>query len=350
MTSEAFIGEQITDVEHSQSPARTAIAYPNMALVKYWGKRDEELVLPVTSSLSMTLDIFPTTTTVTIDSRARTDTIELNGQPATEQARQRVERFLDIVRALAGHGDRAIVRTTNSGPTGAGLASSASGFAALAVAATSAFGLRLDPKAHSRLARRGSGSASRSIFGGFSVWHAGLGDGTAGDLSSFAEPVDSAALDPTLVVAVVDNQAKAVSSREAMRRTASSSPFYPPWATASRQDLCDIRAAIAAGDLTATGQIAERNALAMHAAMLAARPPLRYLSPHSLSVLDRVLALREDGITAYATIDAGPNVAVLCPHADAALVAQSLGELGDFVSTYVAHPGPGAVLLPGGDR
>lgn len=323
-----------------------AVAYPNIALVKYWGKRDETLFLPVTGSLSMTLDIFPTTTAVRlVDGPA--DTVELNDTAATGTALSRVENFLDLVRALAGRSERAAVVTRNAGPTGAGLASSASGFAALATAAAAAYGLDLDGRALSRLARRGSGSASRSIFGGFAVWHAGEGDGEAGDLSSFAEPIGGDELDPALVVAVVAAGAKSVSSRVAMRRTTETSPFYRPWAESSVLDLAEMRTAVANGDLAAIGEIAERNALGMHATMLTARPGIRYLSPHSLAVLDAVQALRADGIVAYATIDAGPNVKVLCARADAPTVAATIEALGDFVATTTAHIGPGARLIGG---
>ncbi|WP_181699109.1 diphosphomevalonate decarboxylase [Nocardia sp. GTS18] len=322
----------------------TALAYPNIALVKYWGKRDETMFLPVTSSLSMTLDIFATTTTVRVTD-GPVDEIEFNGTAATGSAHTRIERFLDLVRVKAGRTERATVVTVNDGPTGAGLASSASGFAALATAAATAYGLDLDGRALSRLARRGSGSASRSIFGGFVVWHAGEGDGEAGDLSSYAEPIGGDELDPALVVAVVNQTAKTVSSRDAMRATTQTSPFYRPWAESSMLDFEEMRRAVARGDLAAIGEIAERNALGMHATMLTARPGIRYLSPHSLAVLDAVQALRADGVLAYATIDAGPNVKVLCTRADAARVAATVESLGDFVSTRTAHIGPGATLL-----
>lgn len=326
-----------------------AVAHPNIALVKYWGKRDESLALPVTGSLSMTLDIYPTTTTVRlIDGPA--DVVELNGRIATGDAHTRVERFLDLVRAQAGRSEHALVVSVNTGPTGAGLASSASGFAALAIAAAGAYGLGADARALSRLARRGSGSASRSVFGGFVLWHAGEGEGAAGDLSSYAEPIGGEALDPALIVAVTDNQEKAVSSREAMRRTCATSPFYLPWAGDSALALDEMRKAIARQDLPAVGEIAERNALGMHASMLMARPPIRYLSPQSMAILDAVLALRAEGIAAYATIDAGPNVTVLCARADEERVAAALRAVGDFVDTRTAHLGPGATLVPGGDR
>ncbi|KUN06016.1 dihydrofolate reductase [Streptomyces yokosukanensis] len=330
----------------------TAVAHPNIALIKYWGKRDEHLVLPRVDSLSMTLDVFPTTTRVHLAPEAGHDTVVLDGRQAEGEALRRVVAFLDLVRERAGVADRAVVHSENTVPTGAGLASSASGFAALAVAAAAAYGLDLDATALSRLARRGSGSASRSIFGGFAVWHAGLdaGSAAAADLSSHAEPVPAADLDPALVVAVVDAGPKAVSSRVAMRRTVDTSPLYEPWAVSSKDDLVEMRAALLAGDIEAVGEIAERNALGMHATMLAARPAVRYLSPATLTVLDSVLRLRRDGVPAYATMDAGPNVKVLCRRADADRVAEAVRDAAPGGSVLVAAPGPGARLLRGDGR
>ncbi|GAA2347004.1 diphosphomevalonate decarboxylase [Streptomyces kunmingensis] len=324
----------------------TAVAQPNIALIKYWGKRDEELVLPRTDSLSMTLDIFPTTTRVHLDRTALHDRVALNGASATGEALRRIVAFLDLVRERSGRPERAVVDTRNTVPTGAGLASSASGFAALALAATTAYGLDLGPVALSRLARRGSGSASRSVFGGFAVWHAGHGaGGPDGDLASYAEPVPAGDLDPALVVAVVNAGPKDVSSRAAMRRTVDTSPLYGPWAASSRDDLAAMRTALLRADLDAVGEIAERNALGMHATMLAARPAVRYLAPASLTVLDAVARLRRDGVCAYATMDAGPNVKVLCRRVDAERVASVLRGAAPGSTVHVALPGPGARLL-----
>ena len=323
--------------------AATAVAHPNIALVKYWGKRDERLALPRTGSLSMTLDVFPTTTTVRPERAAVTDSVTLGGKPVTGEPLRRVVAFLDLVREMAGRTERAVVHSRNAVPTAAGLASSASGFAALAVAAAAAYGLDLDATALSRLARRGSGSAARSIFGGFAMWHAGDGDGAAGDLSSYAEPVAVSGLDPALVIALVDAGPKAVSSRTAMRHTVDTSPLYPAWVESSAADLSGMVAALRGGDLEAAGEIAERNALGMHATMLAARPAVRYLSPATVGVLDGVLELRRDGVAAYATMDAGPNVKVLCHRADAGRVAEAVRAAGAR-SAVVARPGPGARL------
>ncbi|MEV5664419.1 diphosphomevalonate decarboxylase [Streptomyces flaveolus] len=325
----------------------TAVAHPNIALIKYWGKRDERLVIPRVDSLSMTLDVFPTTTTVRLAPGARGDVVTFDGAPAADEPGRRVIAFLDLVRELAGRGEPAVVNTRNAVPTGAGLASSASGFAALAVAATAAYGLALDDTALSRLARRGSASASRSVFGGFAVCHAGRGVGTVADLSSYAEPVPVSDFDPALVIALVDAGPKAVSSRAAMRHTVETSPLYPAWAMSGKGDLADMRAALERGDLDAVGEIAERNALGMHATMLAARPAVRYLSPATVAVLDGVLRLRREGTPAYATMDAGPNVKVLCHPADAARVGEAVLAAAPGCSVVTARRGPGARLRTG---
>ncbi|MGW7444313.1 diphosphomevalonate decarboxylase [Kitasatospora sp. NPDC054795] len=330
----------------------TAVAHPNIALIKYWGKRDERLFLPWTSSLSMTLDIFPTTTRVHLDAEASDDEVTFNGVPAAGEERRRIAGFLDLVRRRAGLTHRAVVDTRNTVPTGAGLASSASGFAALAVAAAAAYGLDLGGTGLSRLARRGSGSASRSIFGGFAVWNAGnpTAPPAEADLSSYAEPVRTGDLDPALVIAVVNAGPKEVSSRAAMRRTVETSPLFEPWAASSRDDLTEMRAALLRGDLDAVGEIAERNSLGMHATMLGARPAVRYLAPASLTVLDSVLGLRRDGIPAYATMDAGPNVKVLCRRTDADRVAKAVRDAAAGGTVHIAGPGQGARLVDAGGR
>jgi diphosphomevalonate decarboxylase len=324
----------------------TAVAHANIALAKYWGKRDEALALPATSSLSLTLDAFHATTTVTLDPSAAQDTGVLDGRPMSDGEVVRVRRFLDLVRSLAGSAVHASVTSVSTVPTGAGLASSASGFAALAGAAAAAYGLDLDPRALSRLARRGSGSAARSVFGGLVVWHVGTDDA-----SSFAEPVPGGeaggALDPAMAVVVLDAGPKSVSSRVAMRRTVETSPFFPAWTEATEHDVALMLDAVAAGDLATLGGLAESNALRMHATMLGARPPVRYWTAHTVAVLDQVLALRADGLPCWATIDAGPNVKVLCAGTDLPAVADALSE-GGTRRVVTARPGPDLHVTAGG--
>lgn len=316
----------------------TARAFPNIALVKYWGKRDESLMLPAAGSLSLTLDAFATTTAVTLDARAAADRFELNGEEQGGDRLNRVARFLDLVRERAGSAARAIVRSRNEAPTGAGLASSASGFAALATAASAAYRLPSDPASLSRLARRGSGSAARSIVPGVAVWHAGDGDET-----SFAEPVE--APDMRMAIVTVDERQKAVSSREAMRLTALTSPFYGAWVSSTERSLEAMLEACRDGDFTRIGRITESHALRLHAVIQSADPPVRYLSPTSIAVFDAVVRLRDRGVEAYATADAGPNVCVIARPADADGVAAALREFG---RVRVVGPGSGAELIPDG--
>lgn len=320
----------------------TARAYPNIALIKYWGKRDEELMLPVAGSLSLTLDAFATTTTVTLGSDTpgseEADSFELNGSPGDATAAARVEAFLDLVRGRAGSRRRARVTSTNEAPTGAGLASSASGFAALALAASRAYGLDLSAPELSRLARRGSGSAARSIVPGVAIWHAGQGDE-----SSFAEPVD--APDLAMVIVTVDARQKAISSRVAMRLTKRTSPFFGAWVTSTEDYLAKMVAACAAGDFTAIGELTEAHALRMHAVIASTEPPIRYLLPQSVEIFDAVVDLRSRGIEAYSTADAGPNVAVLVQPGDADRVAAALAEVAGADKVRAVGAGPGAHLV-----
>ncbi len=312
----------------------TAVAHPNIALVKYWGKADAQLALPATGSVSMGLDVFPTTTTVTLDGAAGTDSLVLNGGAAPEGALLRVQQFLDLVRDLAGSADRAAVVSENTVPTGAGLASSASGFAALATAAAAAYGLDLSERDLSRLARRGSGSATRSIPGGVAVWHAG------DDQGSYAERVPAPPM--AMVVVTISAGEKAIGSREAMGRTIATSPFYPAWVTSTTETVGEMLDACAAGDFTRIGELTESNALRMHATIEGAFPPIRYLNARSVAVFDAVAELRTAGTEAYATADAGPNVVVLTRPEDRGAVATALAGLGDVIESGT---GPGARVV-----
>ena len=317
----------------------TAEANPNIALIKYWGKADATLNLPVTGSLSLTLDTAPTRTTVELDAALTADELVLGGVRQSGRPAERVSTFLDLVRSASGRGEYARIDSVNLIPTGAGLASSASGFAALAAAASAAYGLDLDGRALSRLARRGSGSASRSIFGGLVQWFAG------DDAASYAEPIDRGALELAMVVAVINDGPKSLSSTEAMNRTTGTSPFYPAWASSNPVQLAEMLAAIARADFTAVGELTESNSLRMHATMAAAWPPVRYPTAASVALLDAVLALRADGIEAYATMDAGPNVKVLCQPQNVEAITARLSSIDPTARFFSAGPGQGVRLL-----
>jgi diphosphomevalonate decarboxylase len=321
----------------------TAVAGTNIALVKYWGKRDELLNLPATGSLSLTLDRLGTRTRVAFDDGDGTrDRITLDGATASEKVAARVTTFLDRVRARAGIATRATVVTDNSVPTASGLASSASGFAALAVAAAGAAGLELAPIELSVLARLGSGSAARSIFGGFVEMARGeRPDGN----DAAAHPLDAAAgWNVRLVVAITDSGEKALGSTAAMRRTAETSPYYEAWVRGVDADLAAARTAIAGRDLAALGAVAERSAMRMHASAMAADPAILYWNPATIAAISRVRALRAEGASAFFTIDAGPHVKVLCDAREAETVAAALAETPGVLRTLIAAAGPGAHL------
>ncbi|MDD5308144.1 MAG: diphosphomevalonate decarboxylase [Deltaproteobacteria bacterium] len=319
-----------------------ARAFANLALVKYFGKRDTTLNLPATGSLSLTLFPLETLTDVDLDPGLFADEVTLSGVPAPAGFVARVARFLDLVRATAGRGERARVSTSNAFPTAAGLASSASGFAALALAASRAYGLSLDARALSALARRGSGSAARSVFGGVAVWDEGTRDDGA---DSVARPLlGPDDWDLRVVAGVASSGPKALGSTEAMERTRLTSPYYGAWLEATRADLAQALAAVESRDLFALGEVTERSALAMHAAAMAARPGIVYFRGATVEALRVVRELRAAGHAAYFTCDAGPQPKVLCDPASEDAVAAALTAVPGIESVIRCRLGPGAAL------
>ncbi|MFK7927825.1 MAG: diphosphomevalonate decarboxylase [Myxococcota bacterium] len=298
----------------------TAVAHPNIAVIKYWGKRDRRLNLPSVSSLSLTLDAFSTTTSVTWGAQA--DGVWMADKPADPAFAQRTLAHLDRVDP---HRPPVHVRTRNDFPTAAGLASSASGFAALTLAALAASGQDQDRVSASILARQGSGSACRSLWGGWVRWHRGQrSDG----LDSHAEPVAGASHWPvSMVVAIVSDAKKAVGSTEGMIRTEATSPYYATWVETAEADVVEGVEAVHARDLERLGTVMERSTLKMHATMHTASPPILYWQAETVAVLHEVAALRARGIGAWSTMDAGPNVKVLCKAEDADTVRDALAPL-----------------------
>jgi diphosphomevalonate decarboxylase len=319
-----------------------ATANTNIALVKYWGKRDARLNLPAVGSLSLTLDGLSTRTTVSFDAALAGDALTLNGAPADEGARKRVAQFLDLVRALAGKSERAHVESANNFPTAAGLASSASAFAALALAATRAAGLTLEPRELSILARRGSGSAARSLFGGLVQMHRGARDD--GD-DAFAEPIDDASWGVRLVIAATSDGPKQTLSTDGMRHTAETSPYFPAWVATSEADLLTARQAIGARDLAALGEVTERSCLTMHASAMAARPAVVYFQGATLDGYHAIQALRRAGTPAWFTCDAGPHVKALTDAAHAEAVEMALARLPGVKRTWLCRPGDAARVI-----
>ncbi|MEE6725438.1 diphosphomevalonate decarboxylase [Pediococcus acidilactici] len=315
-----------------------ARAHTNIALIKYWGKADSKLILPANDSVSLTLDEFYTDTIVAFSEKYSVNEFWLNGNLMPTKHMNRIERVINAVKEQYNYPGFAKIRSFNHVPTSAGLASSASGMAALAGAAVNALDDTNDLTNISRIARLGSGSASRSIFGGVVHWHRGTDHA-----SSFAEQVVSEKdIDLNMVTVVVNKHQKNIKSTSGMKRTAETSPFYPTWVAESNRMVPEMLHAVKENDFTKIGELAEHSAMMMHATTLAAIPAFTYFQPDTLKVIQLVKQIREVyGIECYYTMDAGPNVKVLCQSKDVLAVRDFLRNHFDERQLVIARPGSG---------
>lgn len=319
----------------------TARAHTNIALVKYWGKKDDNLIIPQTDSISLTLADFYTDTTVAFDDQLSADSLKIDNKPIFDKEALKVQKVLDLVRNLAKINTYAKVSSTNHVPMAAGLASSASGFAALTAAASRAAGLDLSDTDLSRLARQGSGSASRSIFGGFVQWHSGNDNET-----SFATQIDSAQnLDIKVVALIIKKSRKKHSSTQAMRESVETSPYYPVWCQVVAKDLKTITQAIRTHDFDLLGSTSELNAMRMHALTLSSDPAFTYFNGQTIELLEKVKELRADNVNCYATVDAGPNIKVLCQSKDLNQIITVFSQLIGPENVIATEPGSGIRYL-----
>ncbi|MFA6990757.1 MAG: diphosphomevalonate decarboxylase [Candidatus Babeliales bacterium] len=304
-----------------------ASANANIALIKYWGKRDEFFMLPTKSSISVSLDALKTTTEIGF---GNSDTIKLNGVFVSDNANVKILRFLHVFRKKfatyksfpnSSIQDTSLqykylqdsffqINSVNNFPTAAGLASSASGFAALAKGLNELCGLKLDSKELSILARRGSGSASRSIIGGFNLWHKGV---CPQGSDSYSEQIFKADHWPDLriIITVVQAKQKPISSTQAMQVTVKTSKIYQDWLRNSERRVKLILDAIGNKDLDIVGELAQIDCLEMHETMRTSNPPINYWTDKTVKIIELVNKLRASGVQCYFTIDAGPNVKIL---------------------------------------
>ena len=322
----------------------TALAYPNIAFIKYWGNRDNTLRLPMNGSISMNLDGLYTRTTVSFQPSLPFDELIINGHEVAGAGLERVSYILDIVRGMANIHERAEVISENNFPSGAGIASSASAFAALALAGSKAAGLNLSEQELSRLARRGSGSAARSIPGGFVEWQAGTSDEDSFAFS-VAPPEHWNLAD---CIAIVSTSHKKTGSTEG-HYIASTSPLQAARIadTPRRLDLC--RNAILNRDFDAFASIVELDSDIMHAVMMTSNPALHYWRPASLGIMHAVRQWREDGMQVCYTVDAGANVHVICPETEADAIDKGLRELNGVQDVLVARAGGPAKIIENGN-
>lgn len=306
----------------SGSQSARVFSPSNIALAKYWGKRDVALNLPTNGSLSITLKGFGSFTTVEFDENFESDRLILNGAEETGGKISKVARVLDEVRALAGQSAHARVQSYNNFPTAAGLASSASGLSAVTLAAARALGVDSSLTKLSEIARKGSGSACRSLYGGFVEWDCGeRADGT----DSVAHQLKPVSHWPLKVLIAVANQTeKNHASTGGMQHTKQTSPYFGPWVENAQKQVSEIRQAVIARDFTKLAELSESNCIRMHTSAMAAYPPVFYWQAATVDLMHRVWNLRREGVAAFFTIDAGPNVVVVCEPQAASRVRDEL--------------------------
>lgn len=310
---------------------KTVRAHTNIALIKYWGKENDELRIPSNPSLSLTLNEFYTDTSVEYKDDLREDILYIDDVEITGKEKARVIKYMDLIRERYNLSKKAIIRSYNNVPMAAGLASSASAFAALAKAAT--LDLNLDDVELSRLARLGSGSASRSIYGGFVKWNKGTND-----QDSYAESLNEDWNDVIMIACLINEKTKEFSSTDAMDKTSNESVYFDAWVKQSFIDIEKMQEYIKARDIHQVGILAQENALRMHASLLAVN--MWYFEPETIRILNIIRELQKT-IPVYFTMDAGPNVKLLTLEKYQDEVIKALGN----IDTVVSKSGPGAYVL-----
>jgi diphosphomevalonate decarboxylase len=316
----------------------TAIAPSNIALTKYWGKKDEVLRLPENGSISITLSNLLTTTTVEFDPSYRKDQIIIN-EHGQEKEVSRVVRHLDRIRKYADSNLFAKVISENNFPTASGLSSSASGFAALTVAATVALGLKLSEKNLSILARQGSGTACRSIPGGFVEWL----DGDTSETSYAKTIFPPNHWDLTSVVGVVSQARKEVSTSEG-HDLVYTSPFYQVRLSKMKSKNLHLKKLIKQKSFTEFGELIEEDAIELHIIMLSSKPSLIYWYPGTIAIMRAVRAWRSEGLEAYFTMNTGHDIHIICQNKDYKKVVTKLKELKVTKQIIVNFPSEGTKL------
>jgi len=313
----------------------SAIAHPNIALIKYWGKRDETNNLPAVGSLSVTLSALTTKTTVEFDDSLERDVLILNGQEQLAE-HLRLASCLDGLRRMGNRQRYATVTSMNDFPTGAGLASSASGYAALVTAAAAAMGLDAGDPRLLDIARIGSGSAPRSMFGGFVLLQ-------NDDHSTVCEQILRPQEWPLMaVVAVTTDAQKPVSSRVGMERSRLTSAYYDAWVDSHQSDIHTALEHVRNRDFFSLAELAENNCLKMHSVMMTTRPPLLYWLPETLACIRKVVELRADGLPVFFSVDAGPQVKAICLPTSVNAVADALREIPGVREIIISDLGEGA--------
>ncbi|MBP2623742.1 diphosphomevalonate decarboxylase [Streptococcus oricebi] len=280
-------------------------SYANIAIIKYWGKQDAKNMVPATSSISLTLENMYTETSISpLGEASKQDEFYINGVLQNEAEHAKASRVLDLFRPAGAGFVR--IDTTNNMPTAAGLSSSSSGLSALVKASSEFFGKHLGTRDLAQKAKYASGSSARSFYGPLTAWDKDSGE---------VYPV-STQLKLAMIMLVLHDQRKTVSSREGMKRCAETSTNFADWVEQSQKDYQQMLTYLKDNDFAKVGELTESNALMMHSTTETANPPFSYLTAETREAMDFVRSLRAAGESCYFTMDAGPNVKVLCLEKD----------------------------------
>ena len=312
--------------------AATAYAHPNIALVKYWGKSNDELNIPATPSLAITLGDLRTTSHI---EESASEVVILDGERVTDV---KLERWLELLRK---HYDLPPLHIESSSdfPANSGLASSASGFAALTVAISSAFDLRLSLQEQCEWARRGSGSAARSLHGGFVALE------PEKSLCNVTQVLGEREWDLSIVIAITSDRAKTTGSTAGMTASRDTSPFYDGWLRATVEAYELALVATRRKDFEVLARIAEGSCRQMHALMLSTEPALIYWNAATLNCIEAVTGMHDDGIKVFYTIDAGSHLKAVCEADAATLVSDRLSEVEGVRSVITSRIGGPASIV-----
>lgn len=307
------------------------LAHPNVALIKYWGKRDEIEKIPASPSLSITLGGLETKTTV---SEADTDEVVIGGQLTSDQ------KILQWIGWLRKEYDvpRLKIESSNSFPSNCGFASSSSGFAALAVGINEFCGLKLDITSLARITRLGSASGVRSLFGGYVVMNPEVQECAPVQL------VPPEYWELSVIAAVISTEPKLTSSTTGMAQTVATSPFFPDWVDKTVEDFERCKAAIQNRRFDLLAEICEANCYRMHALMMSTEPPLRYWRAGTMNAIDTIDRLRRDGVPVFFTSDAGPQVKAICSPEAAPSVKKALDNTDGVLFTLESDIGNGPTV------
>ena len=317
----------------------TAIAHPNFALIKYWGKADSKSNMPAMNSISLTIDSLTSSTQISINRDSTENIWALNGQEQDDLGR--INPVLQYLNNISSNNFGCIIKSENNFPTSAGLASSASGIASLVIAYNKLFKLSMS---HDQLVKAsiiGSGSAPRSLLGGFVF------------LNIEDQPSIQTILEPnewplSIIICITDDKEKIVSSREGMEISRKTSPFYQSWLDSNKADIQIAKSAIAERNIKRLGKVAEKNCSLMHKVMQTSSPEINYMTERTNNCIKEIKAIRKDGTNLFFTVDAGPQVKIICNPTDTKLITDRLEDKPYVMKLVEANIGLGARVIDEG--